>query len=116
MEIYHHGMFREMHNLIEKNLLTKPYYVNFVMGMAYQGAVDRHTDESDYPHQLMPQDTMFNCCAMGASQLPITTMSALIGGQVRVGMEDNIYYSRGVLARITPSLSQRVSKSSAIWF
>ena len=40
MEIYHHGMLREMNNFIDKNLVRKPYYVNFVMGMAYQGAVD----------------------------------------------------------------------------
>jgi 3-keto-5-aminohexanoate cleavage enzyme len=39
MKIYHHGMLREMKNFIDKGLIQKPYYVNFVMGMVYQGAV-----------------------------------------------------------------------------
>jgi len=38
MEIYHHGMLREMKNFIDKGLIQKPYYVNFVMNMSYQGA------------------------------------------------------------------------------
>lgn len=107
MEIYHHGMFREMNNLIDKGLVKKPYYVNFVMGMAYQGAVDATPANLNTLIQLLPRDTIFNCCAMGANQLPITTLSALLGGQARVGMEDNIYMSRGVLATNNAELVAR---------
>ena len=107
MEIYHHGMFREMNNFIEKGYLKKPYYVNFVMGMAYQGAVDATPENLMTLIQLMPPDTMFNCCAMAAQQLPITTLAALLGGQVRVGMEDNIYMSKGVLAKNNAQLVAR---------
>lgn len=110
MEIYHHGMFREMNNLIEKGLLKKPYYVNFVLGMAYQGAVDATPNNLITLTQLMPSDTIFNCCAMAAAQLTITTLAALLGGQVRVGMEDNIYMSRGVLAKNNAELVARSVK------
>ena len=111
MEIYHHGMLREMNNFIAKGLIEKPYYVNFVMGMAYQGAVDATPPNLISLINLLPPDTIFNCCAMGAAQIPITTLSVLLGGQARVGMEDNIYYSKGVLAK---NNAQLVAKSVKI--
>jgi 3-keto-5-aminohexanoate cleavage enzyme len=111
MEIYHHGMLREMNNFIEKKLIKKPYYVNFVMGMAYQGAVDATPENLISLIQLLPPDTMFNCCAIGAAQIPITTLNVIMGGQARVGMEDNIYMSKGVLAQ---SNAQLVARSVSI--
>lgn len=107
MEIYHHGMLREMHNLIDKGLVKKPYYVNFVMGMIYQGAVDATAKNLTTLIDLLPRDTVFNCTALGASQVPLTTLSVLLGGHARVGMEDNIYYSRGVLAESNAQLVER---------
>jgi 3-keto-5-aminohexanoate cleavage enzyme len=107
MEIYHHGMLREMRNFIDKGLIKKPYYVNFVMGMAYQGAVDATPENLISLIQLLPSDTMFNCCAIGAAQIPITTLNVIMGGQARVGMEDNIYMSKGVLANSNAQLVAR---------
>ena len=111
MEIYHHGMIREMKNFIDKGLIQKPYYVNFVMGMAYQGAVDATPDNLITLINILPPDTIFNCCAIGRAQIPITTLSVLLGGQMRVGMEDNIYYAKGDLAK---SNAQLVAKSIRI--
>jgi 3-keto-5-aminohexanoate cleavage enzyme len=111
MEIYHHGMIREMNNFIAKGLIKKPYYVNFVMGMAFQGAVDATPENLMTQIQLLPPGSLFNCCAMGAAQIPITTLSVLLGGQARVGMEDNVYYSKGVLAK---SNAQLVARSVGI--
>ncbi len=107
MEIYHHGMLREMKNFIDKGLIQKPYYVNLVMGMAYQGAVDATAENLVTLTNLLPPDTIFNCCAIGRAQLPITTLSVLLGGNARVGMEDNIYYAKGVLAESNAQLVER---------
>ena len=107
MEVYHHGMLREVNNLISNKLVEKPYYVNFVMGMAYQGAVEATPENLFTLKQLLPADTIFNVCAIGPAQLPITTLSMLLDGMVRVGMEDNIYYSRGVLAKSNAQLVER---------
>lgn len=111
MEIYHHGMLREMKNFIDKGLIQKPYYVNFVMGMAYQGAVEATPENLTTLVNLLPEGTIFNCCAVGRSQVPITTMAVLLGGQCRVGMEDNIYMSKGVLAK---NNAEMVAKSIRI--
>ena len=108
MEIYHHGMLREVNNLISKNLIKKPYYVNFVLGMAYQGAVAGTPETLFSLRQLLPSDSVFNCCAVGPVQFPMTTLSMLLGGNARVGMEDNVYYSKGVLATSNAQLTARV--------
>ena len=107
MEIYHHGMFREVNHVIVNKLVERPYYVNFVLGMAYQGAVEATAENLFTLKQLLPADTIFNVSAIGPAQLPITTMSMLLGGMVRVGLEDNIYYSRGVLAKSNAQLVER---------
>ena len=46
----------------------------------------------------LPKDTVFNVSAIGNSQLPATTHALLLGGHVRVGLEDNLYYKQGELA------------------
>ncbi len=107
MEVYHHGMLREVDNLIQKGLLQKPYYINFVLGMAYQGAVEGSADNLLTLRMLLPSDSLFNVTAVGAAQLPMTTLAMLLGGMVRVGLEDNIYYTRGVPAESNEQLVAR---------
>jgi uncharacterized protein (DUF849 family) len=46
----------------------------------------------------LPKDSVFNVSAIGSAQLPATTQSLLLGGHVRVGLEDNLYYQQGELA------------------
>ena len=48
---------------------------------------------------MMPKDAIFNVSAIGPHQLNAGVQSILLGGHVRVGLEDNLYYSRGRLAR-----------------
>jgi uncharacterized protein (DUF849 family) len=47
---------------------------------------------------LMPQGAIFNVSAIGIAQLNAAIQSLLLGGHVRVGLEDNLYYSHGQLA------------------
>jgi 3-keto-5-aminohexanoate cleavage enzyme len=48
--------------------------------------------------RLLPPQSIFCVSAIGQAQLPATTQAILLGGHVRVGLEDNMYYSHGVLA------------------
>ena len=81
--------------------------IHLVLGMAYQGAVEGTTGNLTTLVQLLPPDTIFNCCAVGATQLPMTTLAVLLGGNARVGMEDNNYYSKGELAKSNAQLVAR---------
>ena len=58
-----------------------------------------------------PADSVWLCSGIGPYQLSITTLAALMGGHVRVGLEDNIYYSRGVK---TSSNAQMVKRAVRI--
>jgi 3-keto-5-aminohexanoate cleavage enzyme len=107
MECYSHSMFRDVRNLIDKGLVDPPYYVNFVLGMAYQGAVEASPAMLASMHQFLPEGCYFNTTATGAAQLPLTTMGMVMGGAIRVGLEDNIYYSRGVPAQSSAQLVER---------
>ena len=98
MEVYNLAMLREVQSVIEKGLVEKPYYINLVLGMRYQGACDATPRILYTLKDFLPADAIFNCTAVGPAQLPITTMAMLLGGCVRVGLEDNIYYRKGELA------------------
>jgi 3-keto-5-aminohexanoate cleavage enzyme len=55
----------------------------------------------------LPPNTIANVSSMGRTQLPITTMALAIGLNVRVGMEDNVYYRRGELVEHNARLVAR---------
>lgn len=107
MEVYSHAMFREVNNLIQKGLVEKPYYINLVLGMMYQGAVDATPKVLYSMIDFLPEDAIFNVTPVGAAQLPLTTMGMILGGCIRVGMEDNIYYRKGELAKSNAQLVAR---------
>ncbi len=99
MEVYSHAMLREVENLIKKGFVEKPYYINLVLGMTYQGAVDATPKAFNSLIDFLPQDTIVNVTPVGAAQLPLTTMGMILGGCIRVGMEDNVYFRKGELVK-----------------
>ncbi|MGD0023006.1 MAG: 3-keto-5-aminohexanoate cleavage protein [Xanthobacteraceae bacterium] len=107
MEVYSHSMMVDVENLIAKNLLKKPYYVNFVLGMSHQGALPAEPKHLLSLIDYLPDGAIFNVCAVAAGQLPLTTLSMLLGGHSRVGLEDNVYYAKGVLAKSNAHLVER---------
>jgi 3-keto-5-aminohexanoate cleavage enzyme len=98
LEVYDLAMFRDVNAVIEKGLVEKPYYVNLVLGMKYQGACDATPKIFNLLYDFLPPDAIFNCTAVGTAQLPLTTLAMIMGGCVRVGLEDNIFYRKGELA------------------
>jgi 3-keto-5-aminohexanoate cleavage enzyme len=98
MEVYDLAMFKEVNGMIEKGLVDKPYYINLVLGMRYQGACDATPKILTTLYDFLPADAIFNCTAVGPAQLTLTTMGMVLGGCVRVGLEDNIFYRKGELA------------------
>ena len=107
MECYSQSMYRDVRNLIKKGLIEPPYYVNFVLGMMHQGAIEATPETLVSMYQFLPEDCYFNTTATGAAQLPVTTMGMIMGGAVRVGLEDNIYYRKGELVKSNAQLVER---------
>jgi uncharacterized protein (DUF849 family) len=100
LEVYDSGMINNIANLIERGLLKKPVYVQFVMGVL--GGITPSCENLmflvDYAKRLIG-DFEFSVCVAGRAQFPICTQSLLIGGHVRVGLEDNLYLEKGVMAK-----------------
>lgn len=108
MEIYSHAMLSEVHRLVGQGVVRKPYYINIVLGMKYQGA-EPATPETLYSIvQKLPQGSIFNCTGVGSAQTRIATLGMILGGCARVGLEDNIYYKKGELAQSNAQLVARI--------
>lgn len=107
LEVYSHSMFVDVENIISKNLISPPYYINLVLGLTHQGALPAEPRHLLSMISYLPSHSIFNVSALGAAQLPLTTLSMLLGGNVRVGLEDNIYYSKGELAKSNAQLVER---------
>ena len=108
MEVFSHAMVDEVRRVIKEGLVQKPYYVNIVLGMPYQGAEKASADTLYSIVRSLPPDTIFNCTGVGAMQTPIATLGMLLGGCIRVGFEDNIYYKKGELAKSNAQLVARI--------
>lgn len=92
-------MVKDMKRLLEAGYDKPPYFVNIVLGIAaFQGALPYTPKFLQMMVDLLPEQSVFCVSAIGPAQLPATTMSILLGGHVRVGLEDNLFYSRGRLA------------------
>ena len=107
MEVYNHAMLQEVRRLIEEGLVSKPYYINIVLGMKYQGAEPGTPATFFSMVQNLPTDSIFNCTGVGPAQVSLGTISMVLGGCVRVGLEDNIYYRKGELAESNAQLVAR---------
>ena len=108
MEIYNLSMLQEVKRLIQKSTVQKPYCVNLILGMAYQGALEADPMYFTTYLQHLPADTFFNSLGVGPAQTSIATLGMIFGGNVRVGLEDNIYYRKGELATSNAQLVARI--------
>ena len=105
LEVYHQGQFQLVYNLIKKNLIRKPYFIQFVMG-APSGVLPTPSNLLSMLDHV-PQGSIVSVIGIGPHQLPLTTIAIAMGLHIRVGLEDNIYYKRGVLAKSNAQLVER---------
>ncbi|MBV9077962.1 MAG: 3-keto-5-aminohexanoate cleavage protein [Methylobacteriaceae bacterium] len=93
-------ILQDVTRLIEKGYDKPPYYINMVLGAdkGFQGAMPYSHDILASMIRMLPPHSIFCVSAIGPAQLPATTQAILLGGHVRVGLEDNNYYARGELA------------------
>jgi 3-keto-5-aminohexanoate cleavage enzyme len=108
MEIYNVSMIYEASILAEKGLIQKPYCMSLILGMAYQGAQEANMMFLPTYLQYIPEDAYFTALGVGRAQLTLGMMGIILGGNVRVGLEDNIYFRRGELATSNAQLVARM--------
>ncbi len=82
--------------LVEEGALPSPALVQLCMGVPWGAPDDLGTFHAMV--QAVPREWTFSAFALGRHQMPYVAASVLAGGHVRVGLEDNLYLDRGVLA------------------
>jgi len=99
-EIYDSGMVNNVAYLIQAGHVKKPVYIQFVMGVL--GGITPSSKNLlflvDYARELIG-DFEFSVCVAGRAQFPLCTQSLLIGGNCRVGLEDNLFLDKGQMAK-----------------
>jgi 3-keto-5-aminohexanoate cleavage enzyme len=108
MEIYNVAMIYEADLLMEKGLLKKPFGMTLILGMAYQGAQEANLMFLPTYLHYIPDETYFTTLGVGRAQLSLGIMGMVLGGNVRVGLEDNLYYKKGELAKSNAQLVARI--------
>ncbi|MFT3836312.1 MAG: 3-keto-5-aminohexanoate cleavage protein [Myxococcaceae bacterium] len=97
IECFDAGMIDEAYALEKEGFLSFPAHFDFVLGVG--GALAAKPEALDFMRSYVPPGSSWTCAAMGRHQLPFVELSAERGGNARVGLEDNIYLSKGVLAK-----------------
>jgi uncharacterized protein (DUF849 family) len=86
--------------MIQRGYLKKPVYLQFVLGIL--GSIPASPNNLLFLLNSAREtvgDFVWSVCAAGRHQLPMCTMSLVMGGNARVGMEDSLYAGKGVLAK-----------------
>jgi len=96
LEVFDTGHLVFVHELIRDGLIDDPVMIQLCMGIPY-GAPDDPSTLMAMVNRL-PQGAVFSAFSIGRNQLPYVAMAALADGNVRVGLEDNLYLEKGVLA------------------
>jgi uncharacterized protein (DUF849 family) len=106
LEIFDSGDLHLARDLINEGALEGPGMWTFVLGVKYGFAATPET--LLYARNLLPQGAIWSAFGLGRTEFPMVAQSWLYGGHVRVGMEDNIFLEKGVLAE---SNAQLVAKA-----
>jgi 3-dehydrocarnitine:acetyl-CoA trimethylamine transferase len=96
LEVFDTGHLVFVHELIREGLIDHPPMIQLCMGIPY-GAPDDPGTLLALVNRL-PANAIFSAFSIGRMQLPFVALAALVGGNARVGLEDNLYLSRGRLA------------------
>jgi 3-keto-5-aminohexanoate cleavage enzyme len=97
LEMFDLGHLDNGLRLLEEGLLGQPLWVQFVLGVP--GAVGARKSVLRFLLQELPRGVHWSVAAIGRHEFPMAAFAMELGGHVRVGLEDNLYLERGVLAK-----------------
>ena len=96
IELFDTAMIWNAVSYADKGLIAKPLHFNFVMGMP--GSQPATEDALYYLYKQIPQGSTWSVTIIGREHVRLSTMALALGGHVRVGVEDSIWYGKGTLA------------------
>ena len=106
LEIFDAAMVEEAARLLKKGLLTKPLHFNIILGGP--GWLAATVENLEFILRKLPAGSSWSASGVGAGQLPMIEYAIAHGGHARTGLEDNIYLSKGVMAKGNVELVEQV--------
>jgi len=110
LEIFDCGMLDTAFRLAKKGVVPEKFQIGFGFGAG--GGMGGSVDNLIFLKNKLHPDQIWTASGIGRHHLPISACAIAIGGHVRVGIEDNIYYRHGELAKSNAQLVKRIVKIS----
>jgi 3-keto-5-aminohexanoate cleavage enzyme len=107
-EVYDIGHIPNIMRLVDEGTLKKPAHFSFVMGV--QGGIPARHEDLMRMLADIPEGSTWQSIAIGKHQFPLTIAAMCMGGNVRTGLEDNVYFRRGKLALSNAQLVEILTK------
>jgi 3-keto-5-aminohexanoate cleavage enzyme len=105
LEIYDYGHVPLCLDLVRRGLVAEPLQFSFVMGV--RGGVPGDPALLPALASMLPTGAAWQAIGIGRAQLPLSFAALALGGNVRVGFEDNVYFRRGELAESNAQFVRR---------
>ena len=106
IEVFDKGMIDSAIRLNKKGYIKSPMHFDFVMGV--NGGISGTPRDLIFMAESIPQGSTWMVAGVGRFEFPLASMAIIMGGHVRVGFEDNVYLSKGVVAKSNGELVAKV--------
>ncbi|MFZ4453636.1 3-keto-5-aminohexanoate cleavage protein [Salibacterium aidingense] len=106
IEVFDAGMINNALMLAKKGLIQPPFHFQFVLGVP--GGMTATPKNLLHLIESIPEGSTWSVIGIGRHQLEMNTLGMTMGGHVRVGMEDNVYYRKGELATTNAQFVERI--------
>lgn len=106
IEVFDMGHIYQAVDLVNRGLIADPPYFQLCLGVKW--GMEATLENLLFMKSKLPPNAVWSALGIAAAQLPINAASILLGGNVRVGFEDNIYLHRGVKARSNAQFVERI--------
>ncbi|MGB3006215.1 MAG: 3-keto-5-aminohexanoate cleavage protein, partial [Chitinophagaceae bacterium] len=106
LEVFDKSMIDMALRLHKKGFIQSPMHFDLVMGV--NGGITGELRDFVFMRHSLPADATYTVAGIGRFEFPLAMASIIDGGHVRVGLEDNTYISKGVLAKSNAELVEKV--------
>lgn len=109
-EVYDVGMINNISYFVNKGIIKGPVYIQFVMGITggIPATVENLVFLLNTAKNALGNNFFWSVGAAGKAQFELTTVAMILGGNVRVGLEDNLYLGKGQLAKSNAETVQKI--------
>jgi 3-keto-5-aminohexanoate cleavage enzyme len=108
VEVYEPGHIGIARRLVDSGLMDKPVHYQFVLGVP--GGLGGDIKSLVFMRDHIDADDSWAVAGIGRFELPLAVHAIMMGGNVRVGLEDNVYFKKGQLASSNAQLVERIAR------